>query len=269
MHKPAKEFFYKYEEIRPPSELSGLINKIWLFNSQAFSEIGRNFRILPDYTASIIFTEGSSKQKQVFLSGPNTIPIQVQHFPKQLTCGFRFKPAILHGLLGVSPVTSLDKIIPLSEIIEKRSYKRLFENYFKSGNLSKKIAAFYEFIRSFNTEASEKQNELLSKIDVILQSDGNVKMESIYASLKISSRQFQRNFTASIGLTPKEFCKIVRFHTLADRLVKNNFRHYDALVEMGYYDQSHYYREFKEFTGMLPSAFESRQKRIKHQNLLD
>jgi AraC-like DNA-binding protein len=270
MNKPSESALYKYEEIKPPKELSGFINKIWLFNSAAFSDIGKNFRILPDYTSSLIFTSGSSaKRQQVFLVGPNTIPIQIQHFPKQLSCGFRFKPAILHGLLGVTHSISLDKVVPLNEIIDESSYNALVKSFFSTVSIKKKIAVFDSFISGFSNEPNAKQMELYKIIDVMLSSDGSVKLESIYDSLNISIRQFQRNFIAATGLSPKEFCKIVRFHTLANKLVKNNFRHYDALVEMGYYDQSHYYREFKEFTGMLPGAFESRQRRIKHQNLID
>jgi len=270
MNKPSERALYNYEEIKPPLELSGFINKIWLFNSAAFTDIGKNFRILPDYTSSLIFTSGSSaKRQQVFLVGPNTLPIQIQHFPKQLSCGFRFKPAILPSLLGVSPSISLDKVIPLNEIINEASYKTLVNEFFSIISVKKKIAVFSVFINGFSNVPNAKQTELYKIIDVMLSSDGSVKLETIYDSLNISSRQFQRNFIAATGLTPKEFCKIVRFHTLANKLVKNNFRHYDALVEMGYYDQSHYYREFKEFTGMLPGAFESRQRRIKHQNLID
>jgi len=266
---PAKPVF-KYEEIKPPLELSGFINKIWLFNSAAFSDIGKNFRILPDYTSSLIFTSGSTVNlRQIFLAGPNSSPIQIQHFPKQLSCGFRFKPAILHNVLGVSPSISLNKVVPLNEIIAVKLYSQLVEAFFSAVNIKKKIAVFSKFISGFGFVPGAKQIELRESIDTILSTDGSVKLETIYASLNLSSRQFQRNFTAATGLSPKEFCKIVRFHTLADKLVKNNFRHYDALVELGYYDQSHYYREFKEFTGMLPGAFESRQRRIKHQNLID
>ena len=58
----------------------------------------------------------------------------------------------------------------------------------------------------------------------------------------------------------------MRFHKVTRKLVKNNFRHFDTLVESGYYDQSHYYREFKEFLGMLkPGKFEIRQKKISHE----
>jgi len=270
MNKPSERALYKYEEIKPPKELFGFINKIWLFNSEAFSDMGKNFRILPDYTSSLIFTSGSSaKRQQVFLVGPNTLPIQIQYFPKQLSCGFRFKPAILHGLLGVSPSISLDKVVRLDEIIDETSHRALVKAFFSTANVKKKIAVFGSFISGFSNEPKAKQIELHKIIDIMLRSEGSVKLETIYDSLNISSRQFQRNFIAATGLTPKEFCKIVRFHTLANKLVKNNFRHYDALVEMGYYDQSHYYREFKEFTGMLPGAFESRQRRIKHQNLID
>ncbi len=270
MNTPKEKSRYRYEEIKPPAKLSGVLDKIWLFNSAAFYDIGKNFRILPDYTSSLIFTSGrDSDLKQIFLAGPNTRSIQIQHFPDQLSCGFRFKPAILHGLLGVSPAVSLDKVIPLNTLINEKSYSELARAFFSAKSNGRRISVFSKFIKSIYSAVDSPAEQLRKYINIILKSGGSVKLESIYSSLKISPRQFQRNFIAATGLAPKEFCKIVRFHTLADKLVKNNFRHYDALVEMGYYDQSHYYREFKEFTGMLPSAFEQRQKRIRHRNLLD
>ena len=105
-------------------------------------------------------------------------------------------------------------------------------------------------------------------INTIVSADGALKLEELYSGLSISQRQFQRNFTKRTGLTPKEFSRIVRFHKVTRKLVKNDFRHFDTLVESGYYDQSHYYREFKEFLSMLPGKFESRQKRIEYKELL-
>ncbi len=270
MKQPENKSVYRYEEIRPPDELKDYLDKIWIFDSPESSQIGSHFRILPDYTVSLIFIKGNDVNKHdIFVCGPNSVPVSIQHFINQSTIGFRFKPAIFHRLLNIQASYSLNKIIPVNTFISKTALNRLKKNFFNAECNDDKIETFNKFINKYKLLQDFNFSELLNAIEIIVRKNGKVKLEKIYSKLKISPRQFQRNFTAAAGLSPKEFCKIVRFHTVAERLVKNNFRHFDALVETGYYDQSHYYREFKEFTGMLPSAFESRQKRISHKNLLE
>lgn len=270
MKQPEKKSVYRYEEIKPPDDLKEYLNKIWIFDSPGNSDIGSNFRILPDFTVSLIFISGEKPNKRgIFISGPNTVPVSIHHFNNQSTTGFRFKPAIVHRLFNILPSVSINKITPINAFISKAVLNKLKKNFFSAESNDDKIKVFSTFINKYSLIQDKNFKELLDAVEIIIRTKGKVKLEKIYSAIKISPRQFQRNFTAAAGLSPKEFCKIVRFHNVAEKLVKNNFRHFDALVETGYYDQSHYYREFKEFTGMLPSAFESRQKRISHKNLLD
>ncbi|MBT1711416.1 helix-turn-helix transcriptional regulator [Fulvivirgaceae bacterium PWU5] len=69
----------------------------------------------------------------------------------------------------------------------------------------------------------------------------------------ISERQFERKFLQSIGFTPSFYKRVVRFETALCRI---HHGHYPSLAELsytlGYSDQSHFNREFKQFSGLTP-----------------
>lgn len=74
------------------------------------------------------------------------------------------------------------------------------------------------------------------------------------AALYVSQSTLERRFRSIIGTTPKKFASIVRF--------KQALSHYkpqasltDLGYEAGFYDQAHFIREFKSFTGETPEQF--------------
>lgn len=64
-----------------------------------------------------------------------------------------------------------------------------------------------------------------------------------------------RRFRREIGLTPKEFSRLVRFNALLVKAARPG-RDWSALAaRLGYYDQAHMISEFKRLTGFTPGAF--------------
>ena len=87
----------------------------------------------------------------------------------------------------------------------------------------------------------------------ILKSKGSIIIEKDLND-GISSRHLQRLFNFYIGDTAKSFCRIVRFQNLLKidpsvKLIKSEKSYYD----FGYYDQTHFIKEFKLFYGKTPS----------------
>lgn len=66
----------------------------------------------------------------------------------------------------------------------------------------------------------------------------------------------QRIFHEYIGLNPKEFMRVVRFHKALFILQNDPSMNFTRLTyECGYYDQSHLIREFKQFAGYTPREY--------------
>lgn len=263
MAKPDKKRGYRYRELNPPPEVQNVLEKLWVFDSADYTKSDPHFNLLCDYTSSLIITFPQQKEKtEIYLTGPNSRNIPFRNFPHLQTIGARFHPMKMQYIFGISTSVLRDKAVKLKDLILPQKARSFKDRLVQTVNTNQRFSVVTDFIRSLLPSVSFSAGPLETFVNKIIESDGTVKLEKEYSRFTISPRQFQRNFAKATGLTPKEFCRLVRFHSVTRKLVKNDFRHFDTLVESGYYDQSHYYREFRDFLGMLPSKFEARQKRI-------
>ncbi|THH41204.1 helix-turn-helix domain-containing protein [Neolewinella litorea] len=81
-------------------------------------------------------------------------------------------------------------------------------------------------------------------------------IKEISEQVCISQRQLQRRFRREIGISPKQYLKLVRINRVI-RTLENN-PHLDltsVAYHCGYYDQAHFIKDFKRITGQLPGDF--------------
>jgi methylphosphotriester-DNA--protein-cysteine methyltransferase len=84
-------------------------------------------------------------------------------------------------------------------------------------------------------------------------------VSSVAGVLGVSERQLERRFLARIGVTPKRFATLRRFEravaraTIAPSLTA-------AALDAGYYDQSHFIRDFRRFAGSSPREHFARSR---------
>ena len=67
----------------------------------------------------------------------------------------------------------------------------------------------------------------------------------------ISQRQFERSFKEVAGFTPKLYARIKRFETTLNKSGSLT----EIALDAGYFDQAHFIRDFKAFTGLQPRNY--------------
>lgn len=81
-------------------------------------------------------------------------------------------------------------------------------------------------------------------------------LSDLVAESGYSQKQFIHLFKRDVGLTPKAFQRIQRFHEILPLVLeKRELSWADISYECGYYDQSHFIREFKGFSGHSPAQY--------------
>ncbi|MGH7717794.1 MAG: helix-turn-helix domain-containing protein [Gemmatimonadaceae bacterium] len=71
-----------------------------------------------------------------------------------------------------------------------------------------------------------------------------------------SHRRFITLFRQAVGLTPKLYCRLLRFRRAVDRIKAAQVAPWAGLaLAAGYSDQAHFNREFREFAGVTPEAY--------------
>jgi len=90
----------------------------------------------------------------------------------------------------------------------------------------------------------------------VIQRKGVVDISAMHYESGLSVKQFERRFKAITGFPPKYFARISRFQAVKDSYALGQFASMTSLAYSGnYYDQSHFNREFKEFSGVQPLQY--------------
>ncbi len=105
----------------------------------------------------------------------------------------------------------------------------------------------------------QAHDEMVSvAVSLIKQQAGNIKITDLVKQLNISQSQFEKRFRKLVGASPKKFASIVRLNYILNTAVKT-----DTLTRLGldagYFDQAHFIKDFKSFTGETPEQFLKKQ----------
>jgi AraC-like DNA-binding protein len=93
-------------------------------------------------------------------------------------------------------------------------------------------------------------------LELIKRAKGMVEIDFLSQQACLSRKQFERLFMEHIGISPKQYLKIIRFQSaLYIRSQGNDVSMTQLALESGYYDQSHFINDFKSLTGLTPKKF--------------
>jgi AraC-like DNA-binding protein len=88
------------------------------------------------------------------------------------------------------------------------------------------------------------------------QGGGNVPIGELARDLGWSRKHLAERFRDQVGLPPKTLARIIRFNAAVRRMRRSIVPDWaDVVADCGYHDQSHFLREFREFTDMTPREF--------------
>jgi transcriptional regulator GlxA family with amidase domain len=90
----------------------------------------------------------------------------------------------------------------------------------------------------------------------IVRRSGQIRVDDLAFDAAMSARHLRRLFLEQMGLTPKHFCRVIRFRHSLPRLrssVRGDWT--KVALDCGYYDQAHFINEFREFSGYTPGEF--------------
>ncbi|HMG39974.1 MAG TPA: AraC family transcriptional regulator [Acidimicrobiales bacterium] len=96
-----------------------------------------------------------------------------------------------------------------------------------------------------------------------LEGDPRRRISDVAEEMGISHAHLDREFTRVVGLTPRSLARILRLRRLlADVDVHAPITWTDLAAEWGWFDQSHFIRDFKRHTGVTPSGYVAAQRAV-------
>ena len=97
---------------------------------------------------------------------------------------------------------------------------------------------------------------VMAALHALAQQPAAAQIEPLQRASGCGPTQFISRFERSVGLTPKRYARVLRFHALIQRLALNPPPDWaQTAAEAGYADQSHLIHEFKRLAGVTPGAY--------------
>ena len=95
---------------------------------------------------------------------------------------------------------------------------------------------------------------IVDAVGRIHKASGLIRMSKLADDLCISQDAFEKRFRKVVGSSAKQFSGIVRMNQIISK--KPSLGSLSAIaLDHGFYDQPHFNKEFKLFTGLTPTAF--------------
>lgn len=134
-------------------------------------------------------------------------------------------------------------------------YYRLME----AGSLEQKVAMLDRFLieKLIKNEKQHRKSKIIGQVcqHICLMGD-TYDSKTLSAGYGLSERYMEKLFMNLVGITPRAFFSVYRFNKSLDLVLSSGRKLTSIAYDCGYYDQSHFIKEFTKFTGITP--FEAR-----------
>ena len=143
--------------------------------------------------------------------------------------------------------------ISLENIFEQRQINDTEEKLAFAKTDKQRIHIVEQFLLSQLRDIKNDQL-IIEAVRLIYQSKGTIRIKELNEKLFISQSPFEKRFRKLVGTTPKKFASIVRFNCVLGDLT-NIKSLTDICYENNFFDQAHFIKDFKQYTGDTPETF--------------
>jgi AraC-like DNA-binding protein len=256
------------KEFIPAIQLQKYIHRYWVVSSQEAMPAERCvldgfvklFIYLNDNIPEYYDTEGRRKVWADGIGGHQTDGNLFIHTPKELKLIFCiFRPYGFYRLFKV-PIHLLNNNVAPLEVFLGRRTREFKERILSAPADEAKIRIVDDFFITLVRQLSTPyRNAVEYAQDLMMKHNGLVNIEDLSGQLSISRRSLERHFIDHVGMSPKYYARVLRFN-YAFGLKRANpvLDWFDIIYDCGYFDQTHFIKDFRHFTGEPPAAFYSK-----------
>ena len=129
----------------------------------------------------------------------------------------------------------------------------LGEQLLNAYSAKQQISALFTFLLGQAKTHHDENKKVTHATTALQQGKG---LAEILHDLHLSERSLERLFLTHIGITPILYARICRFQSSLTLMRQGKFRSLtDIAHSLGYFDQSHFIRDFKQFSGVSPRLY--------------
>jgi AraC-like DNA-binding protein len=260
-----------YQTFHPQPDLESLVKCYWTLEVP-FDKDAAKQRIVPDGCIEMIFMLGDDVKRytteQEFIIQPRamvigqiTEPFVIQPTGHVNTFAVRFYPYGFANFAATTIKHLANKETPLNLVFGNEVAGVLEHSIISAPSTKHRIEIAEDFLLRRLNDRATIDSIVKSTVDAILASQGSESINSIVSNDLSKRRQLERKFFSQVGLSPKQLGKVIRLQTALKMLLSQQSESLTRIAyDSNYYDQAHFIKDFKEFTGTNPKDFLADEK---------
>ena len=259
----------QFRHIEPHFLLKPYIEKMWIFESSGKMPVedmklvvpNGNIKLTVSYQNGIVAAINgktfTSKEHDITLAGVIDVPVilDADDDVATETIGIEFSPQGAYRFFHFTLNDIQNQIYSISDVLGTIG-KQLVEQMNNTTSTQQKIVVLQQFLlKQFSLHAEDLIFEYC--IEKINASKGKITIKELEKKTGYTSRWLNKKFNDKLGISPKNLCSIIRFKQYFQAFINGNEKSFfrNDYYEL-YYDQSHFIKDFKRFTGLPPARFE-------------
>ncbi|AQG78540.1 DUF6597 domain-containing transcriptional factor [Spirosoma montaniterrae] len=257
----------RYQKIKPAAHLAPYVE--CYFAWEKADALAQPLRIEspPTGFASMVFSYGDPYYVQTekhttlapasFLTGQATRQYELELNGRIGMVGIVFRPAGLSTLFGLPMYEFTDERVALPDVLGA-SLTDLHEQICESPSVAGRVTLLEQFLNRQLLRRGDSFDRTDYAANLIVDKYGMLTVNELLDDLYVCRRQFERQFLQKVGVSPKYYARIRRIGYLCSLLAQQHWQvadWQDFIFQAGYYDQSHFIREFTQFTGKRPTLY--------------
>jgi AraC-like DNA-binding protein len=250
----------------PGPPLADFVELFWLY--EGYDPGHPRERLLPTGTTELVFDlddqpmlvaarDGAPFEsfRGPLLCGVHAEPFVIDTSQRAAVLGVHFKPGGAFPFLPVPADETLGTHIGLDALWGSRS-QSLKEEVLNTPSAAGKFAVLERWLLSVARRPLERHPAVGFALSRFRGGTPVGGVGKVADRVGLSRRRFIEAFRTEVGLTPKLFCRIQRFQDVLTHIDGHRRVAWAAVAQAcGYFDQAHFIRDFRAFSGLNPTEF--------------
>jgi len=239
---------------RPRPPLASYVEALWHHDGSPVSH--QCERVLPNGRFQIVIDLTSRRGA---VSGMRSQYVEINPSAIGSVMGVVFRPGGARAFFDAPAIDFYNQIVPLDGVCGLRTTE-LGDRLAAAPTASEKLQLLEAVLLEAMRRAAERRLMLHPSVDYGLRAFHRAphvqSIIDVSADAGVSRRRFSDLFGEQIGMTPKLYCRLLRFRDVVRRVVAGERVDWaDVALAGGYCDQAHLSHEFRDFSGMSPSSY--------------
>ncbi len=253
LNPKAGEKRFQLSRLVPSQDLSFFVEHYWIVSWDLTGQEPYVQETLPYPSVHLVFEHDNSR---VYGVGKRKFSRLLEN--KGQVFGIKFRPGAFYPFVKTPIARFTDKSVSFSDVFGIDD-KALEENIFSREDSAEMMEVAENFLRQRFPECDENVAEINWIVDYIIAHPVITKVDDVVNSFNLNKRTLQRLFSQYVGVSPKWVIQRYRIHEVAERLASDKSADLTSLaLELGYFDQAHFIKDFKAIVGWTPSEYAKR-----------